>query len=174
MGLTRLGILSLFVGDDDHAANLCVGGLCGQNQWAALWAKPVFCYLWVCPSVGRSLLRHGPICKCQSGGAPLQPALALTKQLPLSQQQQKQQQNQQQKVNIFIKTLKHLKHFQTKFPKQTKFPEQLYKTLSSVIRYPSTACVVLHRIAGAVTVGLHRMGNSNCFIFLAAIIIGLN
>ena len=32
MGLTRLGILSLFVGDDDHAANLCVGGLCGQNQ----------------------------------------------------------------------------------------------------------------------------------------------
>ena len=80
MGLTRLGILSLFVGDDDHAANLCVGGLCGQNQWAALWAKPVFCYLWVCPSVGRSLLRHGPICKCQSGGAPLQPALAITKQ----------------------------------------------------------------------------------------------
>ena len=80
MGLTRLGILSLLVGDDDHAANLCMGGLCGQNQWAALWAKPVFCYLWVCPSVGRSLLRHGPICKCQSGGAPLQPALAITKQ----------------------------------------------------------------------------------------------
>ena len=48
MGLTRLGILSLLVGDDDHAANLCMGGLCGQNQWAALWAKPVFCYLWVC------------------------------------------------------------------------------------------------------------------------------
>ena len=80
MGLTRLGILSLLVGDDDHAANLCMGGLCGQNQWAALWAKPVFCYLWVCPSVGRSLLRHGPICKCQGGGAPLQPALAITKQ----------------------------------------------------------------------------------------------
>jgi len=39
MGLTRLGILSLLVGDDDHAANLCMGGLCGQNQWAALWAK---------------------------------------------------------------------------------------------------------------------------------------
>ena len=43
MGLTSLGILSLFVGDDDHAANLCVGGhkfagssiviLCGQNQY---------------------------------------------------------------------------------------------------------------------------------------------
>ena len=158
--------LNICVGNDDHAANLCMGGLCGQNQWAALWAKPVFCYLWVCPSVGRSLLRHGPICKCQSGGAPLQPALALTKQLPLSQQQQKQQQNQQQKVNIFIKTLsKLLLHkdqkigaFQTKSPKQTKFPEQLYKTLSSVIRYPSTACVVLHRIAGAVTVDFIEWG----------------
>ena len=59
MGLTRLGILSLLVGDDDHAANLCMGGLCGQNQWAALWAKKAV--VWAPTSA-----------KCQAHGAPPQ------------------------------------------------------------------------------------------------------
>ena len=77
MGLTRLGILSLFVGDDDHAANLCVGGLCGQNQWAALWAKPVFCYLWVCLWAASQLASCCALCTDMRG-----PHLASCEALP--------------------------------------------------------------------------------------------